>query len=266
LPGICNLAMILFLFLGIFAILGVQLFATVAHNGDLNDHANFQNFPMALLTLFRATTGENWNGLMHAMARKSENCSVSVPWDPNKCGFCQWDQMYTPGGDSLKCVECEPLDGCGKPIYSEVFFLIFTFFLTYVVLNIFVAVILEAHEQSMMDESGVVTDGDLAQFNAQWQLLDPDATMTLPLGMLPQLMENLPRPLGLKDPQKQRKTIFDAEEYRESRRCVFFPPDLKDNTRSKKFMSPESLRNMFFSKLANFINGEIKSSSTSHMT
>jgi hypothetical protein len=34
----------------------------------LGEHANFSTFPMALLTLFRMTTGENWDGLMQVRA------------------------------------------------------------------------------------------------------------------------------------------------------------------------------------------------------
>ena len=30
----------------------------------LGEHAHFQNFGMAFLTLFRVATGDNWNGIM----------------------------------------------------------------------------------------------------------------------------------------------------------------------------------------------------------
>ena len=32
--------------------------------GGLGEHAHFQNFGMAFLTLFRVATGDNWNGIM----------------------------------------------------------------------------------------------------------------------------------------------------------------------------------------------------------
>lgn len=33
--------------------------------GFINSHANFRTFYSAMITLFRASTGESWNGIMH---------------------------------------------------------------------------------------------------------------------------------------------------------------------------------------------------------
>ena len=229
LPSICNLALLLFLFLCIFAILGVQLFATVAHHAAIDDHANFESFPMAMLTLFRATTGENWNGIMHAIASnrsKVANCSTDVVWDKDMCGFCEWDQRYTAGGDPLKCLDCKPLDGCAMPAFSGMFFLIFLFFVTYMIMNIFVAVILEAYEQSSIAEAAVVTQDDLVEFNAQWQILDPDADKNIPVEDLPTLMDALPFPMGFKEPSDEKQRVLTPECYEPTNRCVLVAPSL----------------------------------------
>lgn len=37
----------------------------------LSRHATFENFGMAFLTLFRVSTGDNWNGIMKVLAEKS---------------------------------------------------------------------------------------------------------------------------------------------------------------------------------------------------
>merc|ERR1719230_1039005 len=238
-PSIFNLAVVLILFLCIFSILGVQLFAFVEHNDALTDHANFQSFPIALLTLFRGTTGENWNGLMHSVARtSSENCSMQIDWDPSKCGFCQWDQIYTPGGDELACVECEALNGCGQPVLSEVFFLAYTFVVTYMVMNIFVAVILEAYEQSSLDESAVVTEDDLARFKAEWAVFDVDSDMTISLAQLPQLMDELPFPMGFKTKESKLEVESELppETYEPTDRFFVFAPSLdEDNVEQNEF-------------------------------
>lgn len=52
-PSLANVGALMMLLLFIFAILGVQIFATVKLQDTLNDHANFQNFGIALLTLIR---------------------------------------------------------------------------------------------------------------------------------------------------------------------------------------------------------------------
>ena len=59
-PELANVGALLFLFLFLFAVLGVFLFAEVRLQSNLDSHANFQHFGIALLTLFRITTGEGW--------------------------------------------------------------------------------------------------------------------------------------------------------------------------------------------------------------
>ena len=43
----------------------------------LSKHANFHNFGMALLTLFRIFTGDNWNGIMKVYIFKSELIQIN---------------------------------------------------------------------------------------------------------------------------------------------------------------------------------------------
>ncbi len=70
LPQVGNLGLLFFLLFFIFSALGVELFGKlVCDNKEnpcegLGDHANFQHFGMAFLTLFRVATGDNWNGIM----------------------------------------------------------------------------------------------------------------------------------------------------------------------------------------------------------
>jgi len=52
-PGLANVGALMFLLLFIFAILGMQLFATIGLQSNLDYHGNFQYFGVALLTLLR---------------------------------------------------------------------------------------------------------------------------------------------------------------------------------------------------------------------
>lgn len=40
------------------------LFGSVAWGSGLSEHANFTAFPIALLTMFRLATGDNWSDVM----------------------------------------------------------------------------------------------------------------------------------------------------------------------------------------------------------
>lgn len=76
LPGVGNIAALLMLFLFIYAAIGVQLFAPVMLQSTLSEHANFQSFGTAVLTLFRSTTGESWNYIMDDLATKDPACDA----------------------------------------------------------------------------------------------------------------------------------------------------------------------------------------------
>ena len=52
------------LFLFLFSVLGVSLFAEVKLQETMDRHANFEHFGFAILTLLRVATGENWIGIM----------------------------------------------------------------------------------------------------------------------------------------------------------------------------------------------------------
>lgn len=43
---------------------GVMLLGNVKLQASLNSHANFKNFPSAMLVLFRVATGDDWAGIM----------------------------------------------------------------------------------------------------------------------------------------------------------------------------------------------------------
>merc|ERR1711871_1439463 len=67
-PALINVGLLTSLFFLIFACLGVSLFGEVVHGVQLSRHANFETFPVAMLTLFRIATGEDWNGMMYDLA------------------------------------------------------------------------------------------------------------------------------------------------------------------------------------------------------
>jgi len=78
LPSLANVSALLLLVLFIYTTLGMSFFGRLPVNaaedpvvyakypyGMYNDHANFRYFHTGMLTLFRMSTGESWNGIMH---------------------------------------------------------------------------------------------------------------------------------------------------------------------------------------------------------
>ena len=63
--SIISLLFLLFLFILIFALLGMQLFGGTWNFDDFTPSANFNRFPIAMLTVFQILTGEDWNEVMY---------------------------------------------------------------------------------------------------------------------------------------------------------------------------------------------------------
>ncbi|XP_023310380.1 voltage-dependent T-type calcium channel subunit alpha-1H [Anoplophora glabripennis] len=124
LPQVGNLGLLFFLLFFIFAALGVELFGRLDCNitpcQGLGEHAHFENFGMAFLTLFRVATGDNWNGIMK---------------------------------DTLDDDNCNPKDDCIRnccisPIIAPIFFVIFVLMAQFVLVNVVVAVLMKHLEES----------------------------------------------------------------------------------------------------------------------
>uniref|UniRef100_UPI0031384A3C Voltage-dependent T-type calcium channel subunit alpha-1H n=1 Tax=Homo sapiens TaxID=9606 RepID=UPI0031384A3C len=88
LPQVGNLGLLFMLLFFIYAALGVELFGRLECSEDnpcegLSRHATFSNFGMAFLTLFRVSTGDNWNGIMkdtlRECSREDKHCLSYLP-------------------------------------------------------------------------------------------------------------------------------------------------------------------------------------------
>ncbi|MED6281276.1 Voltage-dependent T-type calcium channel subunit alpha-1H, partial [Characodon lateralis] len=121
LPQVGNLGLLFMLLFFIYAALGVELFGKLECSDEnpcegLSRHATFDNFGMAFLTLFRVSTGDNWNGIMK---------------------------------DTLR--ECRPNDRhCLNylPLISPVYFVTFVLTAQFVLVNVVVAVLMKHLEES----------------------------------------------------------------------------------------------------------------------
>ncbi|MEE6497872.1 hypothetical protein FKM82_002904, partial [Ascaphus truei] len=121
LPQVGNLGLLFMLLFFIYAALGVELFGKLVCNDEnpcdgLSRHATFDNFGMAFLTLFRVSTGDNWNGIMKDTLRE---CS----------------------SEDKHCLTYLPL-------ISPVYFVTFVLIAQFVLVNVVVAVLMKHLEES----------------------------------------------------------------------------------------------------------------------
>ena len=106
--------------------LGVFLFADVKVSEPLNNIIHFRGVSAALLTLFRISTGENWQKVLYQIKR---NPSID------------YECIYEPEFEDFRNNGYHPI-GCGKHYISTLYFLAFIIFETLVILNLFIAIIL----------------------------------------------------------------------------------------------------------------------------
>ena len=65
LGNILSTASLLTLILFTFTVAGMSLFGTIEEGEIIDNNVNFKSFYMSMMTLWRACTGESWNGIMH---------------------------------------------------------------------------------------------------------------------------------------------------------------------------------------------------------
>uniref|UniRef100_A0ACB8EKJ3 Voltage-dependent T-type calcium channel subunit alpha-1G n=1 Tax=Sphaerodactylus townsendi TaxID=933632 RepID=A0ACB8EKJ3_9SAUR len=118
LPQVGNLGLLFMLLFFIFAALGVELFGDLECDAThpcegLGRHATFRNFGMAFLTLFRVSTGDNWNGIMK---------------------------------DTLR--DCDEESTCYNTVISPIYFVSFVLTAQFVLVNVVIAVLMKHLEES----------------------------------------------------------------------------------------------------------------------
>eukprot|EP01065_Artemidia_motanka_P019341 TRINITY_DN22979_c0_g1_i1.p1 TRINITY_DN22979_c0_g1~~TRINITY_DN22979_c0_g1_i1.p1 ORF type:complete len:1900 (+),score=689.80 TRINITY_DN22979_c0_g1_i1:56-5701(+) len=183
LPYLSNIGLFLGLIFFIYATLGINLFNGVRHGEYLNEHANFDNFGVTLLLLVRVCTGETWNGIMHDLMNQPANCSAQN--------------------------DCPP-----SPFIPPLYFITFLIIAAQVMLNLFVAIILDTFSTTLDIEQSSVKMSDLNRFVSCWSEFNDDGSMLLPTHRFPALLVRLGLPLGFEKEYTRLEVLLTTGKYR----------------------------------------------------
>ena len=167
-PSLVNVVSLLLLIVFIYAVLGVNLFTYLAFGAHYTDERNFVNIGNAFLVLFQCITGDGWAGLMMdgMMDEASGQCTIAE-------------------------------GNCGTPAALP-YFLSFQIIACFIFLNLIVAVMLDNFTSLGSQNPDLVSAADIAHFTEAWADFDPDADQLIPMDDLPQLVAQLPPPMGTK--------------------------------------------------------------------
>ncbi|KAB1260071.1 Voltage-dependent N-type calcium channel subunit alpha-1B [Camelus dromedarius] len=152
LPYVCLLIAMLFF---IYAIIGMQVFGNIGIDVEdedsdeddfqITEHNNFRTFFQALMLLFRSATGEAWHNIMLS-------CLSGKPCDKNS-GILTHE--------------------CGNE-FAYFYFVSFIFLCSFLMLNLFVAVIMDNFEYLTRDSS-ILGPHHLDEYVRVWAEYDPAA-------------------------------------------------------------------------------------------
>ena len=183
LPSLMHVGFLLMIFFFMYAVLGVQLFCNVKHGEATSRFADFSNFGTSLFTLFRMSSGENWNVIMHDIMVEPPHCT---PAEEAEDGF----------GD------------CGSPAGAAIFAISFTVLCSMTTLNLIIAVILYAFFD--MSEESLLADDEVMRLRRDhfddyieiWSSFDPEGVGQIVADLenwepLAELINSLPKPLGV---------------------------------------------------------------------
>jgi len=175
---LANVGVVACLFLILFSILGVNLFAMSSQEEDtLNQHGNFKNFWTAFMTLFRAATGEAWNEIMHDLHKDEIDFFRQGKWCTPSDLF-DWQDSYWTLKD--KCLIDRP-NACVATFWGWnplpwMFWVGYTLFIGLVIMNIVVAVILEGYDESKSSDESAIIDTCKSLWERKY---DPDRTLEI---------------------------------------------------------------------------------------
>jgi len=147
----------------------------VKHGELLNEDANFMTFFAAFNTMWRMSTGESFNGIMHDLRIAPPYCST------------------TAGGT------VDPSVGnCGIDGVSQLYFTMMFTCLNYIFVNLCMAIILDNFGDTAALADSEVKPEHLQDFKEAWEAEDPHGSNWILSVNLVKVLNKVPYPVGFK--------------------------------------------------------------------
>lgn len=190
LPALFNVVALLTLVTFIFSIIGMSLFGNLKHSGAINDLVNFETFERSIVLLIRLTTSAGWNDILDPM--------MILPPDCNNTHVVRNGVAKAVTGGN-----------CGIPWFAALYMFVFVLFTFLIVINTYIAIILENFNQAHEQEEVGITDDDFDMFYVVWERYDPHASQYIKYEQLSDFVAELDEPLGIPKPNVIALVSFD---------------------------------------------------------
>ncbi|KAI9485907.1 MAG: Ion transport protein-domain-containing protein [Benjaminiella poitrasii] len=165
-----------------FGVIFQEQFSFTRYGPYGNEHANFRSLFNTLLTLFRITTGENWDFLMH-------DFTILPP-------------------------ECSGKGDCGSPKYAIILFISFYVVCTFIFVNLVTVIVIDNFSFTFdkRNQFTLITRTDLRNFKLAWSSVDPKATGYINIHQVPKFLSLLEGVLAVNIYEKEHSlsTLLEA--------------------------------------------------------
>ncbi|XP_011491046.1 sodium channel protein type 4 subunit alpha B isoform X1 [Oryzias latipes] len=186
LPALFNIGLLLFLVMFIFSIFGMSNFAYVKKEVMIDDIFNFETFGNSMICLFMITTSAGWDGLLSPIMNTPPDC------DPN----------FENPGSLVR-------GNCGSPAVGIVFFTSYIIMSFLVVVNMYIAIILENFNVATEESSEPLSEDDFEMFYETWEKFDRDASQFIHYNELSAFCDVLQDPLRIPKPNNIKLVTMD---------------------------------------------------------
>lgn len=165
----------------IYAIFGMSFFMNVKQRYGIDETFNFGTFFKSLILLFQMSTSAGW------------------------------DLILLPIMDESNCTRpSENVEGdCGNKGIAIAFLISYLIISFLIIINMYIAVILENYSQATEDVQEGLTDDDYDMYYEIWQKFDPKGSQFIPYAVLPNFLDALEEPLQIPKPNKYKIISMD---------------------------------------------------------
>ncbi|NP_001191637.1 sodium channel alpha-subunit SCAP1 [Aplysia californica] len=165
LPALFNIGLLLGLIMFIYAIMGMNFFMGAEQKYGLDDAFNFDTFLRSFILLFQMCTSAGWSDVLNGLIAR-----------------------------------CAPEGTCKDYNVATIYLATYLVVSFLVVVNMYIAVILENFSQATEDEQQGLTPDDFDMYYEKWEKYDPKASKYIPLDQLSDFVDYLEEPLRLPKP------------------------------------------------------------------
>lgn len=193
LPALFNICLLLFLVMFIYAIFGMSFFMNVRKRNGIDETSNFETFFSSIVILFSMSTSAGWDTVLDPLMDEENDCQKP---------------------DASLGIE----GTCGNKGVAIPYVVSYVVITYLIIINMYIAVILENYSQATEDVQEGLTDDDYEMYYEIWQKFDPHGTQFLPYAKLSEFVDALEDPLRIAMPNELALVLLDIKIY-EGNQC-----------------------------------------------